>query len=191
MDDIEYSTYNAKTITQGIIEEMATLYEDDFVGLDLKDKNPEFYSIERFSTRVNNWYMTRPRFQCVLARLGTELVGFSTASNLRENDSWWSDAHPSLHQEFIFENGKRTMAIFDFMTKSSFRGQKVASNMHKILLGNSNTERVTLLSSEQQQPAHYMWFSWDYLIISKRIKNDQPVLDLFVLDRTKSNKVHS
>jgi GNAT superfamily N-acetyltransferase len=163
-----------------IVDEMTNLYATDFVEPEIKKKTPDFYSEERFRSRVLEGYAVSPGFATVSAEVGGNLVGFVTAANIGPQGSWWKDATTSLDIDTT-EDGHRTVAIFDLVVRKDHRRRGVAFLLHKELLAPRTNERATLLSSEPQQPAYSIWLKWGYEVIG-RSKPDPngPELDIFL-----------
>ena len=182
MKDVDYKILSSNDLTKELVNSMAELYWQDFVSEDLRRENPEFYSIERFNKRVLDGYATTPNFICITAEANAKLIGFVTATNLRKGSRWWEGATPKLNDDFIEEDGERTLAVFDLLVSSDYRGNKIASGIHNLLLKQVNVSRVTLLSSKPQQPAHAMWLHWGYKIVANQQFDNGPILDLFVLN---------
>jgi GNAT superfamily N-acetyltransferase len=180
MSSLSYETFDRQSLPKDVVESMASLYWEDFVDKELRDENPEFYSLERFHERVFEKYSPRPGFRVVICREEDSLVGFSTSSNLVHGSPWWSEVVPQLSKDEATEDGARTLAIYDLMVKKSYRGKKIASQLHSLALENTDVDRVTLLSSKPQQPAHSMWLNWGYEIVGQKKFASGPDLDVFI-----------
>lgn len=176
-----FEEYNNTTITEKIINQMADLYWSDFIDPELRNKNPEFYSKERFFKRMVEYGRT-PHFRCIVCWEGEQIVGFITAANLQEGTSWWNNVKTELSTEDLQENSERTTAIFDLLVATSHRGKGIASQLHEQLVSGATSERITLLSSPPQQPAHQMWLNKGYQIIGQVSYNNGPLLDVFIRD---------
>lgn len=139
-----------------LLDELAALYDSDFVEPDVKQANAEFYSRKRFFDRMTN-YASREGFDVVEARLGEELVGFVTAANLGPDTQWWAVVSPPLAEHVGRETGQRTVAVFDLLVARPHRGKGYSSKIHAELLRDRTEERATLLSAPTRQPAHTIW----------------------------------
>jgi GNAT superfamily N-acetyltransferase len=179
--------FYSKLPADDLVGELADLYERDFAPAALKALTPEFYSRDRFIERMAD-YEGSPRFALVVATIDDEVIGFLTAANMIPGTAWWKDIDPEPSAEFIREDNARTVAIFDLMVTPDQRGHGYASLIHEAFLKERTEERVTLLSSEPQQPAYAMWLHWGYKIIGSKATGDSgPRLDVFIRD-LKDNK---
>ena len=159
---------------------MATLFSSDFI--DPPERDTPFYSEERFHERINN-YVKLPGYQAVIVQNGSELVGFVYGSNVRSNGPWWKALVTPLPDEVTAEDGQRTFAIYDLLVAKAWRGNGLASQLHTEILRDRTQKRVTLLSSEPQQPAYSIWLHWGYKIIANaQPAANGPVLDVFLRD---------
>lgn len=164
--------------TLAMADAMAILYSSDFI--DSPDRETPFYSQERFHERINN-YVKLPGYQAIAAISGTELVGFIYGSTVRANGPWWKALVTPLPDDVTAEDGKRTLAIYDLLVARAWRGHGIASRLHANLLKGRKEERITLLSSEPQQPAYTIWLHWGYEIVAKaQPAPNGPVLDVFL-----------
>jgi GNAT superfamily N-acetyltransferase len=181
---IVYETLNAEQ-TMPWLDRIGELYAAEFVPQEVKDKNPHFYSRERFNKRMVDGYMTNPTFRCVIATHEDRLVGFVYGCGLRPTASWWKDLVTPLDEAFTKETGSRTLALFDMLVTGSYRGQGIAVELHRALLDGRPEERVTLLSSDWRKPAYEMWLHWGYKVVGQSQPDPNgPVLDVFVKELT-------
>jgi ribosomal protein S18 acetylase RimI-like enzyme len=183
LEGIELRVNNADD-TRGLIDQLAALYVRDFVDPPLNED--EFYSEERFRERVLGDYVNGPEYKMVTAWSGDKLVAFIYGCNLFANTKWWTNSESPLPESYFKEDNRRTLAIFDLLVKREWRSKGIASLLHNKMLEDRRQERVTLLSSEEQQPAYSMWKKWGYQIIGHiRPEEDGPTLDVFMRQLTK------
>ena len=171
---------NSDTLDSRTVDEMAGLFESDFVPTHIRDASPEFYSRERFNRRMYDDYMLTPGFETVLIRKGTDLVGFVTAAHLT-GTGWWDPLVTGRGDLDMTEDGTRTLAIFDLLVAEDHRGKRLASLLHAGVLAGRDVERISLLSSAPQQPAFSMFQRWKYEIVGRvQFEKSGPQFDLFL-----------
>src|SRR6266536_2298568 len=142
------------------LDELAELYASDFVDPPLKGR--EFYSADRFRERLLGQYVKAPNFRIVVALASDEMAGFVYGCSLPEGSPWWDGLEEPLPKDVTRETGSRTFALLDLLVARSWRGQGIASELHRRVLEGRTEERVTLLSSPPQMPAYEMWKHWGY-----------------------------
>jgi len=163
-------------LVQDRLDELARLYAIDFVDPPLKGR--EFYSAERFRERVLDQYVKAPNFRIVIALASSAVVGFVYGCSLLEGSPWWNGLEEPLPKDMTRETGGRTFALLDLLVARSWRGQGIASELHRRVLEGRPEERVTLLSSPPQMPAYAMWKHWGY----EKVGQLKPAPDANTLD---------
>jgi ribosomal protein S18 acetylase RimI-like enzyme len=141
-------------------DQLTELYETDFVDPPFREST--FFSTEWFRETLLKEYVKASNFKIVTLWCDDKLTGFVYGCPLPSNTQWWKDVREPLSNEFIREDGHRTLALLDICVKRSLRGQKLASQLHARLLEGRDVERVTLLSSKGQQPAYSIFQHWGY-----------------------------
>jgi ribosomal protein S18 acetylase RimI-like enzyme len=164
------------------IEQLAQLYESDLQS--------GAFSKERFREKFLQQYITKPNFKLVLLRDGATLVGFVCGNSLVQGTRWCSAVEEPLPEGFTEEDGTRTVALKDIVVAKEFRGQGLGRELHDCFLRDRKEERVTLLSSELDQPAHSIWQHWGY----RKIGTVKPagiaeVMNVFVRPLTSNSRV--
>lgn len=159
-------------------DQLADLFESDFFDPSIREIYLGVFTKERFRKKILEEYAGLRGFRIITAWAGDELVGFAYGSSLPPDSLWWKDVKETLSEEFVKEDGNRTFALFDFVVKSNLRGQGLGSQLHARLLEGRGEERVTLLSSEPQQPAYSIWQHWGY----RKVGTSEPTKDGTILD---------
>ncbi|MFE5596229.1 GNAT family N-acetyltransferase [Streptomyces sp. NPDC056549] len=135
------------------------------------EKDP-FFSVERFTERLAQ-HASRPSWEAVVAYDGGEAAGYAYASPLPEKTGWWVNMLEPLTDEEIRETGDRTLALFELMVRSPWRGTGLADRIHESLLTGRTEERVTLLVDPQHPKVKALYESWGY----RDIGGQQPFPD--------------
>lgn len=162
-------------------DQLADLFESDFFDPSIRKIYLSVFTKERFRRKIVEEYAGLPGFRIITAWAGDELVGFAYGSSLPADSLWWKDVKETLSEEFVEEDGSRTFALFDFVVKNNLRSQGLGSRLHTRLLEGRKEKRVTLLSSEPQQPAYSIWQHWGYQKVgTSEPTKDGTILDVFV-----------
>jgi GNAT superfamily N-acetyltransferase len=103
-----------------------------------------FHAVERFDERLAV-YASRPCWTAVLGYESGEPVGFCFGVPLGADTRWWSSMTEPLPEEFVRENGSRTVALNEIVVRRPWRGSGVAWQLHEAWLSCRREERVTLL----------------------------------------------
>jgi ribosomal protein S18 acetylase RimI-like enzyme len=113
---------------------------------------------------AGNWeyYVTQPDFRVALARIGTELVGFSFGYALRSNTNWWKVMLDPVDESVVTETDGRTFAIIDLAVRADHRLGGIGSELHTALTRDLSQERVTLLVRPEAKAATAAYRSWGY-----------------------------
>lgn len=136
-----------------------------------------FYQRDRFDERLTA-YSSRPGWEAVIGYHGDEPVGYVFAVPLGENTGWWSAEKEPLPEEYVKEDGKKTLALNEILVRRPWRGahgQGTARALHEELLSKRQEQRVTLLVNPALSDGRLkaVYESWGY----KQIGSQQPFDD--------------
>ncbi|GAA2473113.1 hypothetical protein GCM10010388_77120 [Streptomyces mauvecolor] len=137
-----------------------------------KEMADPFFSIERFEDRLSG-HASRPGWEAVVAYDRGEAAGYAYASPLPERTGWWTHMLTPLPEDQTRENGQRTLALFEIMVRSPWRGTGLAHRIHEELLHGRPEERVTLLVDPTHAKVKALYESWGY----HNIGDQQPFPD--------------
>ncbi|GAQ65403.1 hypothetical protein [Streptomyces scabiei] len=136
-----------------------------------------FYHRDRFDERLTV-YSSRPGWEAVIAYQGDEPIGYVFAVTLGEGTAWWSAEKEPLSDEFVREDGRRTLALNEILVRRPWRGahgQGAAHALHEELLSQRQEQRVTLLVNPTLSDGRLkaVYESWGY----KQVGRQQPFAD--------------
>lgn len=119
-----------------------------------------------------------PHFQLVIARWGSEPIGFSFGHQLPAQTGWWDGALTPLPDHITVEYSGRTFAIIEIAVRPRYRRRGVARRMHAALTAGLLEERITLLVRPDAPAPQHAYRSWGYQPVG-RIQPfpDGPVYD--------------
>lgn len=144
-------------------------------------ENP-FYNAERFLERVRG-YAKAPGFELVVGRIDAEPVGLALGYALPRGARWWQGLTTPIEPLLIAEDGTRTFALCEIMTRPDWQGKGVAHQVHDELLYKRPERRATLLVREDNETARLAYFRWGWRQIGKlRPYPDSPHYDALILD---------
>jgi ribosomal protein S18 acetylase RimI-like enzyme len=130
----------------------------------------------------------RPGMRLVLARDGSEVVGFTYGYPLPADTAWWQSVQEELPAHFVQEDGQRTWAIIELAVRKDWRRRGVAAALHALLLQGVGAERVTLTvrPEPEAKAAQSAYASWGYREIGLSHPWDEaPFYTAMVLDLTR------
>jgi hypothetical protein len=139
-----------------------------------------FYHRDRFDERLTA-YSSRPGWEAVVGYHGEEPVGYVFAVPLGPNTGWWSAEREALPDEYVQENGKRTLGLNEILVRKPWRGahgKGTARSLHEELLSQRQEQRVTLLVNPALSDGRLkaVYESWGYEQIgSQQPFDDSPV----------------
>ncbi|WP_405796250.1 N-acetyltransferase [Streptomyces sp. NBC_01506] len=136
-----------------------------------------FYQRDRFDERLTA-YSSRPGWEAVIAYHGEEPVGYVFAVPLGENTGWWSAERTPLPDEYVTEDGTRTLALNEVLVRRPWRGSQgrgTARALHEELLSRRQERRVTLLVNPALSDGRLkaVYESWGY----QQVGSQQPFAD--------------
>jgi len=137
--------------------------------------------IERYPQQIR----TRPGFRLLLARDGSEVVGFAYGYRLPVDTSWWGNLLEVMPQDFTGETGERTFAVIEMAVRKPWRRQGVAAGLHTRLIEGLAVERVTLTVRPEPEaaPARSAYAAWGYRGVGRSHPGEEgPFYDAMVLD---------
>ncbi|MDX2819933.1 GNAT family N-acetyltransferase [Streptomyces ipomoeae] len=162
---VRYGIDQLDAIRPTLVSLYAEVYAADI------DKDP-FFSIERFTERLAG-HASRPSWEAVVAYDGGEAAGYAYASALPEHTGWWAHMLKPLADDDVHETGQRTLALFELMVRTPWRGTGLAQHIHEELLAGRTEERVTLLVDPEHPKVKALYESWGY----RDIGGQQPFPD--------------
>ncbi|MDX2758381.1 N-acetyltransferase [Streptomyces europaeiscabiei] len=136
-----------------------------------------FYHRDRFDERLTA-YSSRPGWEAVVGYRAEEPIGYVFAVPLGQSTGWWSAEQEPLPDEYVRENGTRTLALNEILVRQPWRGahgQGAAQALHEELLSQRQEQRVTLLVNPALSSGRLkaVYESWGY----KQVGNQQPFDD--------------
>lgn len=136
-----------------------------------------FYHRDRFDERLTA-YSSRPGWEALIGYQGEEPVGYVFAVPLGADTAWWSAEQEPLPDEYVQEDGTRTLALNEILVRRPWRGahgQGTARALHEELLSRRREQRVTLLVNPALSGGRLkaVYESWGY----KQIGRQQPFAD--------------
>ncbi|WP_329223471.1 N-acetyltransferase [Streptomyces sp. NBC_01485] len=146
-----------------------------------------FYRRDRFDERLTA-YSSRPGWEAVVGYRGEEPIGYVFAVPLGENTAWWSAEQEPLPDEYVNEDGERTLALNEILVRRPWRGaqgQGAARALHEELLSQRQERRVTLLVNPALSDGRLkaVYESWGYKQIGRQQPfDDSPVFATMVRD---------
>ncbi len=120
-----------------------------------------FFSIERFEKRLDG-HADRNNWEAVIGYEGDTPVGYAYAAALQPGARWWLHQLDPLPEDYTEETGNRTLALFEIMVRTPWRGTGIAHRIHEELLQGRQEERVTLLVDPQKTGVKAMYERWGY-----------------------------
>jgi ribosomal protein S18 acetylase RimI-like enzyme len=178
MSDLILRHHDAEA-ARAIVGELADAYGEAYVGTP-QEQDP-FYSRERFIERFNG-YTSAPGFELVTAHDGAKLAGYIFGYALPSGARWWNGLLDPVPEGFTRETGSRTFALNELHVRAPWRGQGVASLLHKELVAHRPEDRSTILV-RPENPARATYLHWGYQVIGRlQPYLDSPVYDALVLD---------
>ncbi|MCW8382603.1 GNAT family N-acetyltransferase [Streptomyces justiciae] len=135
--------------------------------------------IDRFAQEVR-----LPRARLVIARCGTQPVGYAFGYPLPPDTGWWKAMEEEPTAEVAAETGERTLAIVELAVRAGWRRRGVAARLHAGLLDGLGVERVALAmrSEPEAAPAHAAYAAWGYRQVGHwRPADGEPVSHIMLL----------
>lgn len=116
------------------------------------------------------------------ARHGGYLVGYASGMPLRPSTSWWRNLTTPLPEDFTSEHPGRTFALTDLLVRASWRRQRIARDLHDLILTGRPEERATVVVQPAATPAQRAFGSWGWRKVARTRDPDpgSPVLDVFL-----------
>ncbi|MEU5345696.1 MULTISPECIES: GNAT family N-acetyltransferase [unclassified Streptomyces] len=137
--------------------------------------------MERYPQQIR----TRPGFWLLLARDGSEVVGFAYGYRLPVDTGWWGNLLEAMSQDFTGETGERTFVVIEMAVRKPWRRRGVAAGLHARLIEGLVVERVTLTVRPEPEaaPARSAYVAWGYREVGRSHPGEEgPVYDAMVLD---------
>lgn len=145
-------------------------------------QDDEFFSIDRFESRLSG-HSSRHGWEAVVAYDGGQAAGYVYAAPLPERTGWWSHMLQPLPEDETREDGRRTLALFELMVRTPWRGTGLARRLHEELLKDRPEQRVTLLVDPDHPKVKALYESWGYRDIgAQQPFPDAPVYSTMVRD---------
>ncbi|WP_424212700.1 GNAT family N-acetyltransferase [Streptomyces sp. BI20] len=160
-----YGVDQLSAIRPTLVSLYAEVYEKE-IGED------PFFSVDRFEGRLTG-HASRPSWEAVVAYDGGEAAGYAYAATLPPATGWWAHMLSPLPEAEITEDGSRTLALFEIMVRTPWRGTGLAEQIHEELLAGRSEERVTLLVEPEHPKVKALYERWGY----EHIGDQQPFPD--------------
>ncbi|MGW7446684.1 GNAT family N-acetyltransferase [Kitasatospora sp. NPDC054795] len=136
-------------------------------------------AFRRFRSQVR-----RRGFRAAIAFDDEAVVGMAYGYPLSANTGWWDTLIDPVPNDLRREDGKRTFGLFELAVRPQWRGQGIASHMHRALTEALDNERVMLNSHPEATNAQAAYRAWGYRRVGSAIpwegaaRHDVMVLDL-------------
>jgi ribosomal protein S18 acetylase RimI-like enzyme len=141
-----------------------------------------FAAPEAFMTRFDR-YASNPLLDLVVAFLNGEPAGQAWGWPLTADSRWWSFADRVPEPGFASEDGTRTFAVSEIMTRREQAGQGIAHALHDELLKGRHEKRATLLVRPDNTTAYQAYLRWGWQKVSQLHPDwpDAPTFDVLIL----------
>ena len=111
--------------------------------------------------------VAQPCFRLVVARQGTDVIGFTFGHQLAPSTQWWNGMLDSVESDTTVERKGRTFAIIELAVDTRWRRKGIARQLHSYLLAGLREERATLLVRPEASAAGRAYSSWGYRVIGR------------------------
>lgn len=146
-------TDELESVRQQLLDVYAEVYAEKL--------NDPFFSVARFDERLSR-QTSRNNWEAVIAYEAGEPVGYAFAATLQADARWWMYLLNPLSEDYTYEDGVRTLALFEIMVRRPWRGTGTAQRIHEELLSGRSEERVTLLVNPTTPGVKRLYESWGY-----------------------------
>lgn len=150
-----------RRVKHGQLEDFRRLLCDVYAEVYADRLDDPFFSVERFDERLTG-HANRNNWEAVIGYEGDEPVGYAYAAALQPGARWWMYQLDPLDADFTEETGDRTLALFEIMVRTPWRGTGIAYRIHEALLAQRGEERVTLLVDPRKEGVKRLYESWGY-----------------------------
>lgn len=130
------------------------------------------FSLLSFSERLGAHSYPKS-WEVVIGYDNDEAIGYAYGSALSAGSGWWSSVDQPLDPAFTQETGNRTLALFELMIRSPWRGRGLARWVHDELLEARHEERVSLGVECDHPKVVSLYESWGY----RSVGREQPLPD--------------
>lgn len=143
-----------------------------------------FWSVERYRQRIER-HASMSGFSAVVAYADEGPIGFAYGITLPTTTRWWATIQPPLTDPtFTHEDGHRTFALFEVITKPRYQGQGIGRCIHDELLSKRSEQRVTIATHHGNTHARTTYTKWGYRHIGTRQPAPPaPLLDVYLRTR--------
>jgi RimJ/RimL family protein N-acetyltransferase len=152
-----------------LLDQLSAVYAESY------DEPPYEFGAEEFALFRDRFEGQRAHsgFSLVTARSEGRLVGFIFGFTLPPASGWWSGLLSPLPPDFTAEHPGRTLAIIEMAVRRPWRRQRVATEMHDMLLADRTEERATLAAHPEAEAAQAAYAKWGYRRVT-RARNQLP-----------------
>lgn len=157
--DVELRHHIDPTVTATLVDVYADVYAEHL--------HEPFHTVEMFGLRLAG-HVTGRHWECVIGYHGDEPVGYVYGTTLRADTTWWKDLAPPPDPELSYEDGNRTLAIFELMIRMPWRKQGLAYAIHEEFVTHRSEQRASLSVDHDHPRVRALYESWGYRYIGSR-----------------------
>lgn len=171
--------YDGGAVRQILLDVYAEVYAEQIA-------TDPFFSMEWFADRLENHVEGR-RWEAVVGYDGDDPVGYGYGCSLSPGARWWSVvvdvSGAPLDEEYTYETGDRTLALFELMVRVRWRRTGTAHRIHEELLAGRSDQRVSLGNNAEHGRVRALYESWGYQKVgTSRPFPDAPLYNVLVRD---------
>lgn len=138
----------------------------DIYGEPLFENHP-FFSEKLFRQRYE-MALNQPRLELLTARLDGVIVGYMYGYAIRAEDGWWDavewsrEAQDNRRDDYVLEDGTRTVVIPEILVKLQWRRRGIARLMHDKFLSGREEWRAGLRVLPHNAAAKSAYLKWGW-----------------------------
>ncbi len=134
---------------------------DVYVKVYAENLHDPFFSVGSFTERLQS-HSSSDGWEVVIGYSNGVAIGYAYGAPLAGGTGWWSRVDTQLDPLFIAETGRRTLALFELMVVSAWRGTGTALRIHDELLRQRHEERVSLYVERDHPRVKALYERWGY-----------------------------